>query len=126
MNIFKRIIAVGAMAAMAVTMLTGCGADVEGKWELTAMSIQGQMVKSDDEQYAEAFEMLECKLEFTDDEITLSILGEDETFEYDMDGNDIVVEDEEASSDYSFEYDEDDDTITLQYDGDKMIFERAD
>ncbi len=126
MNIFKRIIAVGAMAAMAVTMLTGCGADVEGKWELTAMSVDGEMVKSNDEQYAEAFEMLACKLEFTDDEITLAILGESETFDYEMDGNDIVVEDEEATSGYSFEYDEDDDTITLQYNGEKMIFERAD
>ncbi len=126
MNIFKRIIAVGAMAAMAVKLLTGCGADVEGMWELTAMSVDGEMVKSNDEQYAEAFEMLACKLEFTDDEITLAILGESETFDYEMDGNDIVVEDEEATSGYSFEYDEDDDTITLQYNGEKMIFERAD
>ncbi len=126
MNIFKRIIAVGAMAAMAITMLTGCGADVEGKWELTAMEIEGEIVKSTDEDYAEAFAMLECGLEFTKDEITLSMFGEGETFDYEMDGNDIVVEEEEASSGYSFEYDEDDDTITLQYDGDKMIFERAD
>lgn len=123
MNILKKVSAVLLAGLSSAVLLTGCGGiedDIIGTWKCDKISMEG--LELDPSTFAETYGVeLEMKLEVTEDKLIISMNGEEEEEEYEL--NDNVLKEEDGAKLY---YDEDSEKIVMEGDefgeGGKVTF----
>ncbi len=118
----KFLSAVCAMALAASLTLTGCGSSDAGHYDLYSMTQDGETMtmKDMEEMYKEMdMEAPEMYLELKDDGTGKLVMGEDDTGEIEWKDGVISADGEDVK------YTVEDGKLTMEYDGTKMVFEKA-
>ncbi|MGN0612826.1 MAG: hypothetical protein ACI4JB_02920 [Porcipelethomonas sp.] len=111
-----------AMALAASLTLTGCGSSDAGRYDLYSMTQDGETMtmKEMEEMYKEMdMEAPEMYLELKDDGTGKLVMGEDDTEEFEWKDGVISADGEDIK------YTVEDGKLTMESDGNKMVFEKA-
>ncbi len=122
MKKFKLLSAVCTMAIAASLTLTGCGKSDAGHYDLYSMTTDGETMtmKDMEEMYKEMdMEAPEMYIELNEDGTGKLVMGDEDTQEFEWKDGVITADGEDVK------YTVEDGKLTMEDDGEKMVFEKA-